>query len=223
MSNRKSISKHTRLKVYQKYNGHCAYCGCTLELKDMQVDHIQSVYWYNGANDIENYNPACRMCNFYKSTMSVEDFREQLGKILSRLEKVFIFRLAKKYGLIREIKEPVIFYFEKENLKKVMDFEREKLSLKEKELEKFEKSNNVKSLFVDNPELLEEWRWMDNKLKIREVCGDYALDIPFADGSVNTIYFNSKRNAETVKHIIEIDDSNPKNDLYDYCPKIDKE
>lgn len=60
---------------------------------------------------------------------------------------------------------------------------------------------------------------MDNKLKIREVCGDYALDIPFADGSVNTIYFNSKRNAETVKHIIEIDDSNPKNDLYDYCPK----
>lgn len=50
---------------------------------------------------------------------------------------------------------------------------------------------------------------MDNKLKIREVCGDYALDIPFADGSVNTIYFNSKRNAETVKHIIEVDESKP--------------
>lgn len=56
---------------------------------------------------------------------------------------------------------------------------------------------------------------MDNKLKIREVCGDYArevcgdyaLDIPSADGSVNTIYFNSKRNAETVKHIIEVDGS----------------
>lgn len=147
MSNRKHISKSTRLKVYEKYNGHCAYCGCELALKEMQVDHIQSVYWYDGANDIENYNPACRMCNFYKSTMSVEDFREQLGKILSRLEKVFIFRLAKKYGLIKEIKEPVIFYFE-----------REKLSIKEKELEEFEKSNNVKSLFVDNPELLEEWR-----------------------------------------------------------------
>lgn len=48
---------------------------------------------------------------------------------------------------------------------------------------------------------------MDNKLKIREVCGDYALDIPFADGSVNTIYFNLKRNAETVKRIIEVDGS----------------
>lgn len=34
---------------------------------------------------------------------------------------------------------------------------------------------------------------MDNKLKIREVCGDYALDIPFADGSVNPIHL--KKNA----------------------------
>ena len=61
----------------------------------------------------------------------------------------------------------------------------------------------------DNPELMEERREkkMDNKLKIREVCGDYALDIPFADGSVNTIYFNSKQNAKTVKHIIEVDGS----------------
>ena len=55
-----------------------------------------------------------------------------------------------------ELEKQIQYYFEKENLKKVMDFEREKLSLKEKELEKFEKSNNVKSLFVDNPELLEE-------------------------------------------------------------------
>ena len=48
---------------------------------------------------------------------------------------------------------------------------------------------------------------IEKELKIREVSGDYALDIPFADGSVNTIYFNSKRNAETVKHIIEVDGS----------------
>ena len=115
MSNRKSISKHTRLKVYQKYNGHCAYCGCQLALKDMQVDHIYSVYWYNGANDIENYNPACRMCNFYKSTMPIEDFREQLGKLTSRLENIFIYHLAKKYGLIQEVEKPIKFYFEKEN------------------------------------------------------------------------------------------------------------
>lgn len=50
---------------------------------------------------------------------------------------------------------------------------------------------------------------IEKELKIRDFCGDYALDIPFADGSVNTIYFNSKRNAETVKHIIEVDESKP--------------
>lgn len=50
---------------------------------------------------------------------------------------------------------------------------------------------------------------IEKELKIRDICGDYALDIPFADGSVNTIYFNSKRNAETVKHIIEVDGSKP--------------
>ena len=73
---------------------------------------------------------------------------------------------------------------------------------------------------------------IEKELKIREVSGDYALDIPFADGSVNTIYFNSKRNAETVKHIIEVDGSKPNHatvcknfltfyediDLYPYCP-----
>lgn len=37
---RKPIPKHIRQKVYEKYDGHCAYCGCKLEYKDMQVDHI---------------------------------------------------------------------------------------------------------------------------------------------------------------------------------------
>jgi 5-methylcytosine-specific restriction endonuclease McrA len=37
---RKAISKKMRLEVYNKYNGHCAYCGKELEYKDMQVDHL---------------------------------------------------------------------------------------------------------------------------------------------------------------------------------------
>ena len=94
---------------------------------------------------------------------------------------------------------------------------------------------------------------IEKELKIRDICGDYALDIPFADGSVNTIYFNSKRNAEAtvcdmqeIKHgSWEYDSegvgyanylcSECKNfltfyediDLYPYCPycgaKMDKE
>lgn len=77
--------------------------------------NLERTVLYNGANDIENYNPACRMCNFYKSTRTVEDFKKALGKLLSRLEKVFIFRLAVKYGLIQKTDNPIEFYFEKQN------------------------------------------------------------------------------------------------------------
>ncbi len=110
---RKSIPKKIRLQVWEKYNHHCAYCGCELKYKEMQVDHITSKYWNNGVDDISNYNPACRMCNFYKSTLSLEGFREQLQTIHKRLEKIFIYRLAKKYGIITENKEQIEFYFER--------------------------------------------------------------------------------------------------------------
>lgn len=110
---RKPIPKHIRKKVYEKYNGHCAYCGCELNYKDMQVDHIKPVYWHNGSDDIENYNPACRMCNFYKSTYTVEKFRERIESLHERLEKIFIYRLAKKFGIIQENARPIEFFFER--------------------------------------------------------------------------------------------------------------
>lgn len=80
----------------------------------MQVDHINPLYWHSGDNDIENYNPSCRMCNFYKSTCTVEKFRERFQTLCERLEKNFIYRLAKRYGIVTENAELIIFYFEKE-------------------------------------------------------------------------------------------------------------
>ena len=112
MSDRKSIPQKVRKRVYEKYKGHCAYCGCKLEYKDMQVDHMTPVYWYGGENDIENLMPACRMCNFYKSTFTLEKFRERLQTMTDRLKKSFIYRLAKQYGLIRENEKEIVFYFE---------------------------------------------------------------------------------------------------------------
>ena len=116
---RKTIPQSTRKIVYQKYNGRCAYCGCELEYKDMQVDHIVPVYhitpinWSELGNEIYNLMPACRMCNFYKSTYSIDEFRERLQTLTDRLEKIFIYRLAKKYGIVEERKKPIQFYFEK--------------------------------------------------------------------------------------------------------------
>ena len=83
---RKTIPKAVRQQVYDSLNGHCGYCGCKITYKEMQVDHIEAVYLHEEElnagqaqeiNSIENYMPACRMCNFYKSTMSVESFRKQ--------------------------------------------------------------------------------------------------------------------------------------------------
>lgn len=109
---RKAIPKKIRKQVYDKYHGHCAYCGCELEYKDMQVDHLISLYWNGGKEEIENYMPACRMCNFYKSTMSLEAFRERLETICDRLEKNFTYRIARQHGLIKENKKHIDFYFE---------------------------------------------------------------------------------------------------------------
>lgn len=114
MSNRKHIPTSTREIVYKKYNGHCAYCGKAIKYKDMQIDHINSVYPNGENNDISNLMPACRSCNFYKSTMTIQDFRRQLGLIAGRLEKVFIYRLACDYGLILENEKDIKFYFEVE-------------------------------------------------------------------------------------------------------------
>lgn len=111
---RKAIPKHIREQVYVKYHGHCAYCGCELERKDMQVDHLVPLY-LGGKDEISNYMPACRACNFYKSTFTLEKFREQLNTICERLEKDFTYRIARKYARVVEWdrKFPVRFYFEK--------------------------------------------------------------------------------------------------------------
>lgn len=37
------------------------------------------------------------------------------------------------------------------------------------------------------------------EIKIREVCGDWALDLPMVDKSVYTLYFNARQNALNVK------------------------
>lgn len=109
---RKSIPKKIRLQVYEKCNHRCAYCGCELQYKDMQVDHVESLYWHGGSDEISNFLPACRACNFYKSTMEIEEFRNQLQTITERLQKEFIYRLACKYGIVEEHMEPIQFYFE---------------------------------------------------------------------------------------------------------------
>lgn len=123
MSKHKAIPKRVRLEVYEKCNHRCAYCGCELEYKDMQVDHIKSIYsnmdykqtmTEQEMYSIENLLPACRQCNFYKSVFTLEVFRERLQTtMIKNLRKNFGYRLAVKYGLVEEKMKPITFYFER--------------------------------------------------------------------------------------------------------------
>lgn len=75
MSNRKRLTKEERNLILEKTNGHCAYCGCPISSEEMQVDHIMPLR-KGGVDAIENMLPACRSRNHYKSTLSIQQFRE---------------------------------------------------------------------------------------------------------------------------------------------------
>lgn len=110
---RRKLSKKERKAIYDKCNGHCAYCGCELEFKDMQADHVQSVY-LGGKDTMENFLPSCRSCNHYKSTLGLEDFRNWMQTLPERMKRSNVnYRNMLRFGIIQVDDSPVKFYFEK--------------------------------------------------------------------------------------------------------------
>ncbi|HTJ53759.1 MAG TPA: HNH endonuclease domain-containing protein [Cyclobacteriaceae bacterium] len=128
-----AFTKLQREQIHQKFNGHCAYCGEVIKLKDMQIDHIipQSFFWgfvkskihvpdflkhltETDVNHNDNLHPACRVCNKWKATFHLELFRSEVSDQLKRLNDYSSnFRMAKKYGLVLEVSKPIVFYFER--------------------------------------------------------------------------------------------------------------
>lgn len=108
-----------RAEVYNKFNGHCGYCGCELIIKQMQVDHIFPVHlkYYFPERDhdrTENLMPSCQPCNIHKGGMLLEDWRRLLGRQVSMLQNDARFKRALKFGQISiHEKIPIVFYFER--------------------------------------------------------------------------------------------------------------
>ena len=113
--NRKRISQKVRHQVYEMYEERCAYCGQKIDtIQKMRVDHVHPLH-KGGEDNISNYKPACPRCNYYKSTFDLEQFREHVGTVLERLDRIFIFHIAMQYGLITGADTPhapIKFYFE---------------------------------------------------------------------------------------------------------------
>ena len=109
---RKKLKTAERLQVYEKCQGHCAYCGHELEYKDMQVDHVTPLR-IGGTDTIGNMLPACRSCNHYKHTLDLEGYREYLAGVSHRLMRDSVpYQVAIRFDLVRHIKDDVTFYFE---------------------------------------------------------------------------------------------------------------
>lgn len=107
--------KIDRQKVYEKYNGHCAYCGKAITIEQMQVDHALARR-NGGTDDISNLMPSCRLCNHYKRAADIKTFRNfLLGGLIDRLMKIYIFRVALNYGMITINDWDKTFYFEKKD------------------------------------------------------------------------------------------------------------
>lgn len=129
--------KFDRPEVYAKYNGHCAYCGEKIKYKDMQVDHIIPKVDFvrhvanrihvpdflkhltvDDVNHIDNLNPACKVCNKWKSFHHLELFRSEIEMQVKRLNAYSAnYRMAKRFGLITENVKPIFFYYEYSNKK----------------------------------------------------------------------------------------------------------
>lgn len=113
------MKKELREKVYQKFNGHCAYCGKKINYSDMQVDH----YWphLNGSipkdisNEFKNLMPSCQRCNHYKRAWKPEDFRDLINKLDEKIKKTYLAKVAIDFGIIEFKPFNGIFYFEKHN------------------------------------------------------------------------------------------------------------
>jgi 5-methylcytosine-specific restriction endonuclease McrA len=96
------FSKKTKETIWLKYDKHCAYCGCDLELKKIHIDHIIPQVNYewviktkiylpsflthltlSDMNSFDNLNPSCFECNNYKNGSDLEQFRSWFKKMIN--------------------------------------------------------------------------------------------------------------------------------------------
>ena len=122
------MNKDLRLRIYNKYDNQCAYCGRNIEYKDMQVDHLHPKargHYYNSemmksryglrgdtVESFENLMPSCYSCNHYKRSHILEEFRTLVASLHKRISKLYITKVANDYGLITFKEFDGKFWFE---------------------------------------------------------------------------------------------------------------
>ncbi len=107
---REPIPKEIRDQVREKFGGHCAYCGILLKQKGWHVDHVIPVA-AGGIDDISNFFPACSICNQFKNSSSLEQFKTILEE---QTYKKAAFILAARFLQITAHPTKIEFWYEKQ-------------------------------------------------------------------------------------------------------------
>lgn len=81
-------------KIFEKYGGRCAYCGCALSIKKMTVDHIIPKAG-SGGDGINNLNPSCKPCNTLKGQMTLGEFKTHVDELIANGKYKFTYPSGK--------------------------------------------------------------------------------------------------------------------------------
>jgi len=79
--NQRRYKRNRRLKIYNKYQGRCTYCGKKIRIDGFEIDHLipkdQESYPNTSKNNYYNLLPACKHCNNLKGDHNINIFRKK--------------------------------------------------------------------------------------------------------------------------------------------------
>jgi len=123
--------KAIRPRIYNRFQGRCGYCGVNLKIQEMTIDHIipKSIFvetitskkdipyflkhlTIKDVGHIDNLMCCCRICNAWKGTNTLTQFKKEISKSVDSIKKDITFKIALKYNLLIENPKDIKFFFE---------------------------------------------------------------------------------------------------------------
>jgi hypothetical protein len=110
----KRIEAHWR----HKDTGEIVYSYGAVRRSELDWIRVKSKQVPDGCMNPENINignqmPACASCNINKHSLSLEEFRWLIQGFMKHLNELNTqYKIAKRYGLVKEDIKPIVFYFE---------------------------------------------------------------------------------------------------------------
>ncbi len=113
--NNKSTDRlNLKTTVYNKCDGHCAYCGTEININNFNMNSVLPPHT-NTDHKAVNFLPACVRCNKYKRHLSVQNFRKT-AITLELIKESFYFELPVFAKNLQKELELAAIYYDKDFL-----------------------------------------------------------------------------------------------------------